>query len=156
MNDRRIITADSGLSCCLTAIAISAKAHWKYPVSWLYTWRESLTITPAFIRAHPTFVCIHRNRVAGFYSVTIASTARMEHLWVLPTAMGVGIGRQLFFHAELYSIQRGCREMVIESDPHAEGFYRRMGAQVITHVDGSIDGVSRSLPLLKKVFPLFA
>ena len=50
------------------------------------------------------------------------------HLWVLPEAMGRGAGRSLFSHAIERTRHLGFRELEIESDPNAEGFYRRIGA----------------------------
>ena len=50
------------------------------------------------------------------------------HLWVLPEAMGRGVGRSLFRHALERARILGFRELEIESDPNAEGFYRRIGA----------------------------
>ena len=51
------------------------------------------------------------------------------HLWVLPEAMRRGVGRSLFSHALERARNLGFRELEIESDPNAEGFYQRMGAQ---------------------------
>lgn len=151
MKDRRIIEADPALAGCLTAIAITAKASWRYPVSWLYAWREALTLTPGYIRDHPTFVYLHHHRLVGFYSLAKTSIATdLDHLWILPSAMGQGVGRELFAHAVLQSIQHGAREMMIESDPYAVGFYQKMGAQKIGHRDASMEGVARQLPLLRK------
>jgi GNAT superfamily N-acetyltransferase len=156
MSETRIVQASPAIAWCLTAIAFSAKAYWGYPASWLNGWRQALTITPSYIRDHPTFTAVHRQRMVGFYSIENSSaTAVLEHLWILPLAMKKGVGSQLFTHAELYSIQSGCREMMIESDPHAEGFYQRKGAQTIDYHESSIGGISRRLPVMRKVFQLY-
>lgn len=45
--------------------------------------------------------------------------------------MGKGIGRDLFFHVERLMDSMNCREFLFTSDPHADGFYYRMGAEKI-------------------------
>lgn len=39
--------------------------------------------------------------------------------------------------------------MRIESDPHAENFYLRMGAVRVGETPADMEGVKRSLPLLR-------
>lgn len=45
--------------------------------------------------------------------------------------------------------RHGAREMTIDSDPHAEAFYLRMGAVRIGEVPADMDGVVRHLPRLR-------
>jgi GNAT superfamily N-acetyltransferase len=135
----------------LTDIAIAAKRHWGYPESWMRQWEVVLTITPEYITAHPTFVAVTDERIAGFCAVQLRpEEALLDHLWVLPTAMGNGIGRALFAHAEGVARQAGAARMSMVGDPHAEGFYRRMGATVHGHEPAHMDGAERHLPLLAK------
>ncbi|MDQ3795344.1 MAG: GNAT family N-acetyltransferase, partial [Actinomycetota bacterium] len=42
----------------------------------------------------------------------------------------------------------GAEVLGIESDPNAEGFYRRMGATRVGGISYSIDGQKRTLPVL--------
>ena len=151
----RIIPAELAWAPCLTAIAIAAKAHWRYPASWLYAWREELTLSPNTLRSMPTYVAVCDERIVGFYSIRTASrVASLEHLWVLPIAMGKGIGRMLFQHAMLLSAENGCREILVESDPNAEGFYLRMGARRQGYRESPVQGVTRQLPVLRKDLPM--
>jgi predicted N-acetyltransferase YhbS len=62
--------------------------------------------------------------------------------------MGRGIGRALFLHAVNKARELGARTLYIESDPNAEGFYLRMGANRVGVVSGKVAGLFRELPLL--------
>ncbi len=132
----------------LTAIAHAAKASWGYPSAWIERWRPELTVDEQFIDAHPVFVIDQDGAIAGFYALSGAGGRQtLEHLWVAPRCMGRGIGRSLLRHARTTAHRLGARELYLESDPHAAGFYRHMGGREIGHVDASIHGVTRSLPL---------
>jgi predicted GNAT family N-acyltransferase len=60
--------------------------------------------------------------------------------------IGSGYGRQLFEHALRTAAQRGMSSLLIESDPHAEGFYLAMGALQIG--ERALPS-GRALPLLE-------
>src|SRR5437899_12760341 len=84
----------------LTAIALAAKRHWGYPAEWLESWRDVLTVLPESIAAHETYAAIDEGRTVGFYALGHKGRGmELLHLWVLPDAMGRGVGRALFTHA---------------------------------------------------------
>jgi GNAT superfamily N-acetyltransferase len=140
--------ADAGK---LTEIAFAAKRHWGYSEAWIEQWRETLTITPHYIETYPTFVAVIDREIAGFCAVQIRPDAAwLDHIWVLPSVMKTGVGRALFHHAEKHASEAGCATLRIESDPFAEGFYRRMGAVSYGRVPAPVAGVERSLLLLAK------
>ena len=113
----------------LTAIAFAAKRHWGYPERWLESWRDDLTVSPAFVDSHETYAAIIDGRTVGFYALRQkGDRLNLLHMWVLPDAMGRGVGRSLFLHAIERTKALGFGELEIESDPNAEGFYQRLGA----------------------------
>jgi ribosomal protein S18 acetylase RimI-like enzyme len=90
----------------------------------------------------------------GFYAlVGEGREIELEHLWVLPEHMGTGVGRALFDHAVRRAASLGAEVLGIESDPNAEGFYRRMGATRVGEINYRIDGQNRTLPLLLMEVP---
>jgi GNAT superfamily N-acetyltransferase len=141
--------AQPGDSDTLTRIAFAAKAHWGYPERWMERWRESLTISPEFIRQNEVHVATVEGEQSGFYAL-VGEGRRivLEHLWVLPERMGAGVGRALFEHAVRTAASLGAEVVGIEADPNAEGFYRRMGARRVGEIVYEIDGQERVLPLL--------
>ena len=72
----------------------------------------------------------------------------LEHLWVLPAWIGAGLGRTLFEHAMRRAQELGARTVTIESDPSAEGFYRRMGARRAGEIVYELEGRERALPVM--------
>jgi GNAT superfamily N-acetyltransferase len=133
----------------LTAIAFAAKRHWGYPEKWIAGWRETLTVRPQFIADHETHAAVVERRIVGFYALgRKEDNLELLHLWVLPESMGRGIGRALFAHALRRVRALGFRKLEIESDPNAEAFYRRMGAQRVRTSVKDCDGQSRELPVL--------
>jgi len=135
----------------LTDIAHAAKRHWGYPERWIGRWRQDLTVTPGFIARECVFLAQAAGGIAGFYALAAAGlrdAMSVEHLWVDPAFMGRGIGRALFGHAVRQAIGRNVALLQIESDPHAEGFYRHMGARTVGHAVRLFDGRQRALPLL--------
>lgn len=133
----------------LTHIAQAAKRHWGYPERWIEAWKDVLIITPDFIAANEVYLERNGDQIAGFYALMgSGSQIILEHMWVLPTHMGAGVGKRLFTHAVEQAASLGATTIQIESDPNAAGFYKRMGARQVGDVRSEIDGQPRVLPLL--------
>lgn len=145
----RIVQAKPDDAAALTDIAFAAKRHWGYPERWIEGWRDVLTVRPEFIASHETYAAILRGRTVGFYTLS-RKDDRLDllHMWVLPDAMGRGVGRSLFMHAIQRMRELGCQELEIESDPNAEGFYLHMGAHRVGATIKELDGQRRELPVL--------
>jgi GNAT superfamily N-acetyltransferase len=144
--------ARAGEADALTAIAHAAKRHWGYPEEWISRWRDALTVTPACLDAWAVFVAAEADDgpPRGFYALSAdGALAELEHLWVEPVAMGAGIGRALLEHAVRTARELGAARLRIDSDPHAEAFYLRMGARRIGEVRADVDDVRRVLPRLE-------
>jgi GNAT superfamily N-acetyltransferase len=146
----RIVRAKSDDAEALTGIAHAAKRHWGYPANWIEAWRDILTMRPEFIAGNISYCAIEDDRVVGFYVLTTENDGiRLDHLWLVPQAMGRGIGRALFQHAVGEARNAGHSCIRIEADPHAEGFYKRMGAvRAGAHVS-AVEGERRELPLME-------
>jgi GNAT superfamily N-acetyltransferase len=138
-------------AAALTALAHAAKRHWGYPEAWIARWRDALTLTAAYIRDHPVFVAADaEDQPRGFYALAVEEAgAVLDHLWMEPEWMGRGVGRELLRHAVETARAGGAARLEIDSDPHAEAFYRRMGAVRIGEVRADVDDVERVLPRLE-------
>ena len=113
----------------LTEIAHAAKRHWGYPEDLISLWQADLTVSPQFIVDCPVFCAVRGSEIVGFYGLSRQQEAfEIEHLWVDPQHMGTGVGTLLFEHAVPTVRSMGGSILNITSDPHAEGFYLRMGA----------------------------
>jgi len=144
-----IVRAKPDDAAVLTDIAFAAKRHWGYPEKWIESWRDLLTIRPEFIANHETYAAILDGRTVGFYALG-RKNDRLDllHMWVLPDAIGRGVGRSLFIHGLQRARELGCRELEIEADPNAEGFYQHMGARRVGVSVKELAGVRRELPIL--------
>jgi ribosomal protein S18 acetylase RimI-like enzyme len=133
----------------LGELALRAKAHWGYDESFLEACRADLTLRPADIAARRAVVAAAAGRVTGFYTLDgEPPEGELGNLWVEPAAMRHGIGRRLWRHAMARARELGFRAVLIDSDPHAEGFYLRMGAVRVGEVP-STAVAGRMLPRLR-------
>jgi GNAT superfamily N-acetyltransferase len=133
----------------LTEIAFAAKRLWGYPEQWIQGWKSVLTIQPEFVATNETYIAYIDGQTVGFYAlVNRMDRASLEHLWVLPSAMGQGVGRVLFNHAVQRAKALGVVAIDIESDPNAEKFYEQMGARRVGVNVTELEGQSRALPVL--------
>jgi len=131
----------------LTRVAHAAKRYWGYPEAYIQLWKDDLTVTPDFVERQAVFCAVQDAKILGFYALSgEGKTYELEHLWVEPEYIGTGIGAQLLAHAARTIRAAGGTTLRIASDPHAEGFYRRMGARRVGEVASKPEG--RTLPLL--------
>ena len=134
----------------LTEIAISAKRHWNYPERWIELWTPALTISPDYVSKNETWLAVVNEMPVGFYSLVQEDDALwLDNLWVLPDAMGKGIGKKLFQHAVERSRELGASILKIEADPNAQSFYEKMGARKVGEHHSEIDGQPRILPIME-------
>ncbi|MBI3798969.1 MAG: GNAT family N-acetyltransferase [Deltaproteobacteria bacterium] len=113
----------------LSDIALKAKGYWGYASEQLDLWREEfLTVSPEYIKVNRVWVASgNTQQLVGFAAIEQrGAEAILEHLWVLPEYIGRGIGKSLFLQ-----VAATIPQFVFTSDPHADDFYRKMGAQKI-------------------------
>jgi len=117
----------------LSRIALRAKGHWGYSAEQLSYWRDKfLTVSSEYVRANRVWVAEVDSRVVGFAAVEEgAEGPELDHLWVLPEYTGKGLGKALLAAVLRDIAENGHRELTFTSDPHADGFYEKMGAQKI-------------------------
>jgi GNAT superfamily N-acetyltransferase len=144
-----IIKAMPETADTLTEIALAAKRYWGYPEHWMAQWRSMLTITPAFVRDNEVYAAVDAaGNMTGFYAlVGTGKRVVLDDLWVRPEHIGTGVGRALLTHAVARAAALHAEEIELEADPHAAGFYERMGAQRIGEIDAPMDGLERHLPV---------
>jgi GNAT superfamily N-acetyltransferase len=144
----RIDRADPDHAGLLTALAHAAKGHWGYGEELLALWREDLTFTPDYITQRPVYAARAADRIVRVHALGGSGAEQeLEHLWVHPEFHGRGIGRALLDHACDTARSVGGQHLKIVSDPHAEGFYRRMGARRVGEVPSRPE--ARRFPLLR-------
>jgi GNAT superfamily N-acetyltransferase len=141
-------------AAALSELAVRSKGHWGYDAAFLDACRDDLNLSPADIATSEVHLAAGSDGPVGFYSLDVAGrTALLDDLFVDPAAIGRGVGRRLWRHAVARARELGCAEVVIQSDPHAEGFYLAMGARRVGDLESTVTP-GRMLPLLR--YPLDA
>ncbi|MFJ9591470.1 GNAT family N-acetyltransferase [Streptomyces virginiae] len=114
----------------LTGLVMRSKAHWGYDAALLAACAAELRIRPDEVTARRIVVAEDaEGTVLGLASLEGgAPLATLGLLFVEPSAIGQGVGRVLYRDVLRRAVQLGVRRLVIDSDPHAAGFYRAMGA----------------------------
>ena len=147
MTDLAIRRARAEEATALSALAMRSKAHWGYAPGFLETVRPLLTLSAHDVEVDAVYVLDDDAGPIGMYRVRVTPPqGTLEDLWLDPGAIGSGRGRCLFDHALRTAASLGLTSLLIESDPHAEGFYLAMGA---VRIGERASASGRSLPLLE-------
>ena len=134
----------------LSALCFRSKAVWGYDNDFMEACRRELSIDPCDLRYTSIAVAEHDGGIAGVAQIKVTGReAGLLKLFVEPTVLRSGIGRALFAWAADLATSQGADRLLIEADPDAAPFYRRMGAQDVGMApSGSIP--ERMLPKLVK------
>lgn len=133
----------------LTDLCLRSKAVWGYDRAFMDACRDELTLTQEDLRTTKLQVAERDGGVIGVAQVSASgATAHLEKLFVEPGQMRAGAGRTLFAWAKAAAAELHATHLMIEADPDAAPFYRRMGARDDgVAASGSIPG--RVLPRLR-------
>jgi GNAT superfamily N-acetyltransferase len=136
----------------LTALCIRSKAHWGYDAEFMRQASAALTVAAATVEQGRTLVAEDRHGaligVASVAALQIEGKFDLSLLFVEPSAIGTGVGRQLFEATIRLVESEGGTALSILADPFAVGFYQRMGAVKIGEAPSdAIPG--RYLPLFE-------
>jgi hypothetical protein len=114
----------------LTDLCLRSKAVWGYDRAFMEACRDELTLTQEDLRETKLQVAERDGAIVGMAQVSAeGATAYLEKLFVDPGQLRGGAGRTLFAWAKTASTECGATHLVIEADPDAAPFYRRMGAR---------------------------
>jgi GNAT superfamily N-acetyltransferase len=133
----------------LSDLALRSKAHWGYDQDFLDRCRAALTFPPAEISGRRFVVAATAGHMIGFYSLDgDPPDGELGNLWLEPTRIGSGLGRQLWLHAVDTARATGFVSLRIDADPFAEGFYLAMGARRVGETPSDVIA-GRVLPALR-------
>jgi GNAT superfamily N-acetyltransferase len=126
-----------GEEVLLTELALrSVQQHWNYPPEFMEWEPETITVGPGHLTDMTTNLLEEQGRIVGFYVLRgDAPEMELSRMMVEPDRIGTGCGRRLWNHAVETARTLGVRVLTIDSDPNAEPFYRRMGAETIGEYD---------------------
>ncbi len=125
----------------LSRISFAAKRHWNYPEECFAVWKEELTITPEYIQKNTVLIAEAGGETVAYASVVSeGGESCLQHIFVLPLCIGKGIGAKLLAEMKTTCAAQGISRLTIFSDPHAQGFYDKMGACYVDEIPSNIPG----------------
>ena len=132
----------------LSDLCFRSKAVWGYDEEFMKACRGELTFSPQDLELTHIAVAGADRKILGVVQVKIrANGAELLKLFVEPQVLRKETGKALFTWATDISRRMGAHQMIIEADPDAAPFYRRMGARDAGKApSGSIPG--RMIPRL--------
>lgn len=143
MKIRRALREDSKT---ISKLAYKSKAYWGYTEEFLEQCREDLTVKEEYIEENPVYVMEDNAKIIAFYSFSL-DEKKLESLFIDPEYIGRGLGRMLWSDLMRRAKQLHFKEFTIDSDPYAEAFYIKMGAQKIGVIPSTVFP-ERFLPLM--------
>ncbi|MFG2797861.1 GNAT family N-acetyltransferase [Streptomyces pseudovenezuelae] len=113
---------------------------------------DGYRVTPDYLVRCPTFMAVDEDgRLLGFYSLIVEPPAELDLMFVADDVQGTGLGRLLVEHMLNQARETGLTEVRVVSNPPAEQFYRRMGAQPVGRVPPKPPKVTWERPELRFV-----
>jgi GNAT superfamily N-acetyltransferase len=136
----------------ITELALRSKRLWGYSDEFMAVMAPVMALTTADVEAGHVEVPCADDVLLGFFRLQRRGDhAWLEDLFVHPDEVGKGYGRRLLGRAAELGREWGVGLIRFESDPHAEGFYLRLGA-VRVGMSPSAAMPGREIPLME--YPL--
>jgi len=142
MTEPRLRPAAPGDESRLRAIAETSNGHWGYDPEGVRAWAATLDLSREIWVAE-----VEGEAVAWAALLPLSDgVCELDDLWVEPRAIGLGIGTLLFRHAAERARALDARALKWEAEPHAVGFYERMGGEIVGNATSSW---GRTLPVME-------
>ena len=133
----------------LNRISLASKQHWGYPQEWIDHWREDLKVTPTHFKENIVIKAVLDTNIIGFCIMGETDNEyEVLHLWIDPPYIGKGYGKTLL-NQSMEMVITQPKDILVEADPYAESFYKKMGFDTIGEVK-SVYPEGRVLPLMRK------
>ncbi len=113
----------------LSDLCLRSKAVWGYDEEFMDACRGELSFEPRDLELTPIAVAEHDGTPIGVAQVKVVDDeADLLKLFVEPSALRSGTGKALLVWATDVAKKLDATRLIIEADPDAAPFYRRMGA----------------------------
>ncbi|WP_017728458.1 GNAT family N-acetyltransferase [Halalkalibacterium ligniniphilum] len=131
----------------LSNLAYKSKSYWGYSKDFLKRSKDDLTVTGEYIEQNPVYLMEKDNKIVAFYNFEVKNK-KLEALFIDPDYIGKGIGKLLWLDLLGKAKELNIKEFTLDSEPNAEGFYLKMGANKIGYTSSTVFP-NRNLPLMK-------
>ena len=132
----------------LSDLCFRSKAVWGYDEEFIEACQSELLFEPRDLELTPIAIAEHDGKPIGVAQLKVVDDeADLLKLFVEPSALRSGIGKALLVWVTDVAKKLGATRLIIDADPDAAPFYRRMGAYDVGQApSGSVPG--RMLPKL--------
>ena len=125
----------------LTETAFKSKKIWNYTDKQMSLWANELTITASYIEENKVFKILDNQNYVGFFSLVIKDKCiELDHFWFLPENTGKGYGRKSFDFIRKTAQKFNYDTLQVYSEPNVDGFYAKMGGEIIQSKESKIKG----------------
>lgn len=133
----------------LTDLAFRSKLHWGYGREFMDAFKKELQVSEGQIRDTHVYVAYDvSGKPAGFYAFSATPpNGELDFLFIAPEFIGQGCGNMLWQHMLKLAAGLGVKEIIIQSDPNATGFYKKQGAKFWKNIP--------SQTIKNRTFPVF-
>lgn len=123
----------------LSNTAFQSKKHWKYSKEQMKLWKEELTISKSYVSENKVFIINDGQMYVGFIALVFKKDyIEIDHFWLVPEFIGKGMGTEIFRFIKKVGIENGYKFLQLTSEPHANGFYSKMGGKIIHSKESKI------------------
>ncbi|MBN8539591.1 MAG: GNAT family N-acetyltransferase [Deltaproteobacteria bacterium] len=124
----KIIRAQSESIENINILIQKSKSFWNYPKSYLEAAIPLLMVDESYLNENTAFEIRMSEDLVGFFAFALKGTeVYLDHLWIEPSKINLGIGRHALLFTEIYARENCWLELFTCPDPPAEGFYARNG-----------------------------
>jgi len=137
-------------AAAITQVVLASKRHWGYPEEWMAIFTEELTVSAEDIVNNKVVVAEENSDLCGVTMVKNTCTPHKAEIYLLfihPAYINKGIGKRLLTIALDWCKTQQKKQVYLEADPNARGFYEKMG--------GVYGGEIEFAPIPGRTLPIF-
>ena len=133
----------------LTELTKTSKAYWGYSEEQIQQWNVFLTITKEYIETNSVYKLIEKGIIVGYYSYFSSdkTTVTLDNLFLMPNYIRKGLGKLLMNDFINRIKSENYNRIILNSEPHAEYFYQKIGFIKIGEFETSIK--NRFMPIME-------
>jgi len=134
----------------LTDLTKKSKSYWGYSPDQIKKWNDELTITQEYVYKNDVFKLSDNGKIIGYYSYLrlILNTVKLDNIFIHPEYIRKGYGKFLMENFIERMKKNGYKKITLDSEPNAEGFYKKFDFTVVGKLESSIK--DRFLPIMEK------
>ncbi len=126
----------------LTETSYISKKNWGYTDELMRLWESDLQVNEEYILHNKVVKVFAESDYIGFFALKAGNgkSIEIDHLWLLPGEQHKGYRRMIFQYIFSYMRSNGYNKATLIAEPHAKGFYDKMGGKITGQFQSKISG----------------